>query len=197
MRRLPALLLLLLLASLALGAGAKDRKRERLEDLMNPLLGPDYSLWLVGPVSRLASAEEIDRFKRLASDAEARVFVDQFWQRRDPDPEYEGNSLAERFEERAREADRKLGEAGVPGRRSDRGTVFILYGPPAEEKFDIAEHPDDPPVLVWTYPADAPKGLDGKPPERAYRFIKRGDLTVFFTPNLKPPRPRLDRPGPP
>lgn len=197
MRRLSPLLALCLVASLALAASAKERKSERLEDLMNPLLGPDYSLWLAGPVARLATRDEVDRFKRLASDAEAKAFVDQFWQSRDPDPEYEGNSLRERFEERSREADRKFGEGGVPGRRSDRGTVFILYGPPEEEKFDIAEHPDDPPVLVWTYPVDAPKGLDGKPPERAYRFIRRGDLTVFFTPNLRPPRPRLDRPGPP
>lgn len=197
MRRASALLAWALLATLALAASAKERKSERLEDLMNPLLGPDYSLWLVGPISRLATREEIGRFQRLASDAEAKAFVEEFWAKRDPDPEYEGNSLREKFEERAREADRKLGEAGAPGRRSDRGTVFILYGPPAEEKFDISEHPDDPPILVWSYPAGAPKGLDGKPPERAYRFIKRGDLTVFFTPNMKPPRPRLDRPGPP
>jgi GWxTD domain-containing protein len=196
MRR-PALLAALCLL-VALGSvSAKERKSERLEDLMNPLLGPDYSLWLVGPIGRLATKDEVERFKRLTNDAEARAFVEQFWANHDPDPQFEGNSLRERFEERAREADRKFGESGVPGWRSDRGTTFILYGPPEEVKFDIAEHPDDPPVLVWTYPADAPKGLDGKPPERSYRFIRRGDVTVFFTPNTRPPRPRLDRPGPP
>lgn len=192
MRRLLALAALCLFALAP--ALAKERKAPKPEDLMNPLLSPQYALWLLGPVSRLATKEEIERYTRLGSDDEAKGFIADFWQRRDPDPNYEGNSLLERFEERMAEADKKFREASLPGRRTDRGTIFVLYGAPAEERFDIAEHPDDPPVLVWTYPGDAPKGLDGKPPERAYRFIKRGDLTTFFTPNLKPARPRFDNP---
>lgn len=193
MRRLLALAALLCFA-LAPAVAAKDRKAPKAEDLMNPLLSPQYALWLLGPVSRLASKEEIESYLRLGSDEEAKAFVAAFWQRRDPDPNYEGNSLLERFTERLAEANKKFGEASLPGSRTDRGTIYVLYGAPAEERFDIAEHPDDPPVLVWTYPGDAPKGLDGKRPERAYRFIKRGDLTTFFTPNLKPVRPRLEDP---
>src|SRR5262245_25437857 len=111
MRR-PLLLLALCFLVAAAPAFAKERKSERLEDLMNPLLGPDYSLWLVGPIGRLATRDDVERFKRLTSDAEAAAFIEQFWASRDPDPQYEGNSLRERFEERAREADRKFGESG-------------------------------------------------------------------------------------
>jgi len=173
---------------------ARARKAESVEELMNPLLSPDYALWLVGPIARIATREEIESYLRATSDEEAREVIDEFWRRRDTAPAYAGNPLRERFEERVAEADRLYSEAGLPGRRTDRGTIFVLYGPPAEERFDIPEHPDDPPLLVWAYPADAGEGLDGKRPERLYRFIKRGDLTTFFTPNRRPPRPRFDRP---
>lgn len=191
--------LLLVLPLLLLGAeglSAARPKAVKSEDLFNPLLGPDYALFLVGPVSRMATREETDAFLRLSDDAAAKAFVDAFWAKRDPEPAYEGNPLRERFEERVREVDRRFAEAGVPGRRTDRGTTWILYGPPSETRFDIPEHPDDPPIEVWLYDADAKAGLDGKQPERQIRFIKRGELTTFFTANIRPPRPRL-RTGPP
>lgn len=187
----------LLLAIVAFAAVAKEKKPTKPEDLMNPLLSPRLALWLLGPVSRLATEVEIKRYVALRADDEAQAFIAEFWARRDPDPQYEGNSLLERFDERLREADKKFAEAGVPGRQTDRGITYVLYGPPAAERFDIAEHPDDPAVLIWSYPADAPKGLDGKAPERQIRFIKRGDLTQFFKPNLKPAKPRFGLSDPP
>lgn len=195
MRR--AVIACFLLALVALTAVAREKKAAKPEDLMNPLLSPRYALWLLGPISRLATKDEIQGYVSLVSDTEAEAFIAGFWAKRDPEPQYEGNSLLERFEERVREADKRFAEAGVAGRQTDRGITFVLYGPPAEERFDIAEHPDDPPVLVWTYAADAPLGLDGKKPERAVRFIKRGDLTQFFKPNLKPAKPRFGLSDPP
>jgi GWxTD domain-containing protein len=179
-------------------AGARGHKEASVEELMNPLLGPAYALWLVGPIARLATSDEIAAYGRLTDDAAARAFIDEFWTRRDPEPAYPGNPARELFEGRAADADHRFAEAGIPGRRTDRGIVFVLYGAPEKEEFDISQHPDDPPILVWRYPADAAKGLDGKRPERFYRFIKRGEVTTFYTPNTRPPRPRpdrLDRPG--
>mgnify|MGYP000891457270 CR=1 FL=1 len=176
------------------GAVAAAKKSYALEDLMNPLLSPELALWLVGPISRLATDQEIKDFGKLTSDEAARAFVEEFWKRRDRDPAYEGNALREKFEERSKEADRLFTESGVPGHRTDRGAVFVLYGPPAKEEFKLSEHPDDPATLVWNYAADSAPGLDGKKPEKRYQFIRRGELTVFFTPNLRPPRPRPGQP---
>jgi GWxTD domain-containing protein len=173
---------------------AASRQGKRLEDLINPLLSPTYALWLAGPVARMASRAEVERYLAATSDAEAEAAIEEFWRRRDTEPAYPGNPLRETFAERAEEADRRFTEAGIPGRRSDRGTIFVLYGEPEEERHEIAEHPDDPPVLLWGYPGGAGKGLDGEKPERIYRFIKRGDVTTFFTPNRRPPRPRLPQP---
>ncbi len=184
----------LLLAALALGAGAVGVKPQSVEELMNPLLSPDLALWLVGPIAEIATREEIQGYQRLSSDEQARAFIEQFWKQRDPDPAYARNALRERFDERVAEADRRFAEAGLPGRRTDRGIVFVLYGEPGKERFDVSDHPDDPPILIWEYDAKVGKGLDGKRPDRTYRFIRRQDLTTFYTPNRRPPRPRVGRP---
>lgn len=183
---------LALLALLAMPALAQ--KRYSVEELMNPLLSPELALWLVGPVVQMATKDEIAAFGKATTDEEGRAVIEAFWQARDPDPAYEGNALRERFDKRLAEADRLFGEAGLPGRRTDRGTIYVLYGAPSKEEFVIAEHRDDPPILQWSYAADVGAGLDGKKPQRFYRFIRRGDLTVFYTPNLRPPKPRVGRP---
>lgn len=192
-RKIAALGLLLLLLAASAAAG-KRPKRQSLEELMNPLLSPQHALWLAGPISWMASEEEIGAYTRLTEDSQAEAFIEEFWRRRDPEPRYPRNPARELFEERAAEADRLFREAGIPGRRTDRGTIYVLYGPPAEEDYEISQHPDDPPTLIWKYPADAPEGLDGERPERFYRFIKREELTTFYTPNTRPPKRRPNWP---
>ena len=152
-----------------------------MADLTNPFLGPDYSAWLIGPVARIAKPEEIKAYLALHDDGEAAAFIQQFWERRNPRPG-QANPLLARFEERAEVADKKYSEAGLLGRRSDRGTIFILYGPPGKGGFEVARRPTDPPIEVWQYSSSAPAGLDGRHPDPFYRFTKRGELTVFYFP---------------
>ncbi|HEY6322594.1 MAG TPA: GWxTD domain-containing protein [Thermoanaerobaculia bacterium] len=152
-----------------------------MADLTNPFLGPDYSAWLIGPVARIARPEEIKTFLALHDDGEAAAFIQQFWERRNPKPG-QANPLLARFEERSEVADKKYSEAGLLGRRTDRGTVFILYGPPGKGGFEVARRPTDPPIEVWQYGASAPAGLDGRHPDPFYRFTKRGELTVLYVP---------------
>lgn len=159
------------------GGGSIDA----MADLTNPFLGPDYSAWLIGPVARLAKPDEIKAYLALHDDGEAAAFIQRFWERRNSHPG-QGNQLLARFEERAEIADKKYSEAGVLGRRTDRGTIFILYGPPARGGFEVAKRPADPPIEVWQYGASVPAGLDGRQPDSFYRFAKRGDLTVLYIP---------------
>jgi len=150
--------------------------------LLNPFLGPTYSQWLVGPIARLATAEEMDAYLALRDDDQARAFVEQFWERRDPAPLRPDNPLRKQFDERAAEADRRFLEGGLPGRRTDRGTIWVLFGPPEDTDYEISPEPRDPPIEVWTYPAAAEPGLSGERPAEIYRFIKRDELTVFYIP---------------
>ena len=152
-----------------------------MADLTNPFLGPDYSAWLIGPVARIATPDEIKAFLALHDDGEAAAFIQQFWERRNPKPG-QPNPLLARFDERSEVADKKYSEAGLLGRRTDRGTILILYGPPGRGGFEVAKRPTDPPIEVWQYGASAPVGLDGRHPDPFYRFTKRGELTVLYVP---------------
>ena len=162
-------------------AGGGSRSVAAMADLTNPFLGPDYSAWLIGPVARIARPDEIKAFLALREDGQAAAFVEQFWERRNPNPG-RANPLLAKFEERSEVADKKYSEAGLLGRRTDRGTIFILYGQPAKGGFEVAKRPTDAPIEVWQYGAGTPPGLDGKRPDTFYRFTKRGDLTVLYVP---------------
>jgi GWxTD domain-containing protein len=177
-RRAPFLLLLALLAAGCAGGGASAPRSTA--ELINPALGIDYSAWMVGAASRLATPEEINEYLTLQDDQQAAAFVERFWQKRDPSPETPGNPIRETFDERAANADRAYSEAGLLGHRSDRGVVRVLYGLPQKIDHEVSPVPNGPPIEVWIYGTQAPSGLDGKRPSPVYRFVKSGDRTVLY-----------------
>jgi GWxTD domain-containing protein len=195
--RRPLLMALALAAGLlVLACGAAELGHTRA-DLTNPFLGPEYSAWLVGPISRLATPQEIERYLALHDDAQAAAFIDSFWQARKPSANATVNTLYETFKSRCAAADRLFGEAGFLGQRTDRGTILVLYGAPIKTTFQVSPAPQDPAIEVWLYARDAPPGLDGKQPAPRYRFIKRGELTVTYNPIAPQPRPVIRRPSEP
>ncbi|HVR28859.1 MAG TPA: GWxTD domain-containing protein [Thermoanaerobaculia bacterium] len=180
------------LALLGLGAPCAGRERSYPpEELFQPFLAAELANWLQGPIARLASEEEIDGYLRLQSDDEARRFIEAFWSKRDPDPAREGNPTLELYEARAAEADKKFTEATVAGRRTDRGTIHILYGEPESVEYEELRDVSEPDVELWRYPRKADPGLDGRRPQREYRFAKVDDLTRFYSArNVRDPRRR-------
>lgn len=164
------------------GSGVVPGTRTSLADLTNPALGPDYAQWLIGPVAFLATQEEAQAFLALKDDGAAQEFIQRFWARRNPNPKRPGNPMLEAFEERGAQADKLYSEAGFAGRRTDRGTVFVIYGRPQKVDFEVPPAEGAPPIEVWTYGTAAASGLNGRKPSPLYRFIKRGDLTVFYVP---------------
>jgi GWxTD domain-containing protein len=194
-RRLPlvALLAAVALAAAADPAGAGRRKNKKAAvDLINPRLGPEYAQWLVGPVSRLATPKEMDAYLAAADDGAAARLIEEFWARLDPAPDRPDNPLREAFDKRAAEADKRYSEGGYLGRRTDRGTTHVLFGPPVKTDYQISPDPKDPPIEVWEYDQDAPAGLSGERPARFYRFIKRSDVTAFYTPSSLIGRTRIE-----
>lgn len=159
----------------------KGKKGADPEEAWNPLLGIEYSHWLVGPIYHLATDDEVERYLRLTSDEEAARFIEDFWARRNEGTDFFAKTPEQIFEHRADEADGRYREGMVPGRRTDRGTIYILYGAPEETDYQISEKRDGPPVELWKYPKDAEPGLDGEKPKRVYRFVEVDGRTVFFT----------------
>ncbi len=179
-----ALVGLLLLAACA----ESGIRRSDPATLTNPALSPEYSQWLVGPIAQMAKDQEIREYLSLSTDSEAKRFIDHFWQTRNPYPQNPGNALRQLFERRARRADRLFGEGGVPGSHTDRGTIFILYGPPTSTGFEVGPQSEGGPSLdVWRYSVKVGPGLDGRRPDRVYRFWKPSDLTVLYHGRLQTP----------
>lgn len=182
---------------LAATAAARDKKPSDPEELFNPLLGIEYSHWLVGPIADVATAGEIEAYLALASDQEAARFIEQFWGRRAEGYGFFDKKPHQIFEERAAEADKRFTEGAVPGRRTDRGRTWVVYGEPEEVTFEKDRDERVPTLEVWRYPKDAKEGLGGERPKRSYRFIEVDGAKVFFTGRYRPnpfDRRRLDGP---
>lgn len=195
------LLLVLALISVSAGEAKKKAKKGRsAEELTNFLLAPERSQWLVGPIALMATEQQMATYLRFTDDEAAKQFIDDFWRDRPGAEPWPAPQPRDIFASRAEEADRLFSEGTRLGRRTDRGAIHVLYGPPAEITFEIDERgtrrgrsigPERPPIEVWTYPEDAVEGLDGQRPKRKYYFVKKGDETVF---NAGPPRRAIGRP---
>jgi len=59
-------------------------------------------------------------------------FIAEFWKRRDPTPDSERNEFKIEYENRTAKAAMMFIGEGRPGWRTDRGRIFILFGPPTE-----------------------------------------------------------------
>lgn len=134
--RLSALFLILFLALQALPVKAatvdeKKRKQRRSEDGAKV-----YQRWLDNDVSYIITPEEKAAFKKLQTDEEREQFIEQFWLRRDPDPDTPENEYRDEYYRRIAYANEKF-SSGIPGWKTDRGRIYITFGPPDS----IESHP--------------------------------------------------------
>jgi GWxTD domain-containing protein len=111
------------------------QKRKQAEKLRKELETP-YKKWLNEDVIYIITDEERAAFKRLASDEERESFIESFWLRRDPTPDTEENEFKEEHYRRIAYANDHYA-SGIPGWKTDRGRIYITYGPPDE----IESHP--------------------------------------------------------
>ena len=92
--------------------------------------------WLDEDVAYIITNEERAAFKALKTDEEREQFIEQFWLRRDPSPDTVENEFKEDHYERIAYANERFA-SGIPGWKTDRGRIYILYGKPDE----IESHP--------------------------------------------------------
>ncbi len=114
-------------AAAAHRAPAPSRKRRRPSK--RPALSEKYKKWLDEEVVYIISENERDVFRSLRTDAERENFIKMFWKRRDPTPETPINEFREEHYRRIAFANDTYFE-GKAGWRSDRGRVYIMFGPP-------------------------------------------------------------------
>lgn len=114
---------------------SEREKRRRLERLRKELETP-YKRWLDEDVRYIITDEERVAFKRLSTDEEREQYVEQFWRRRDPTPDSMENEYKEEHYRRIAYANERFA-SGIPGWKTDRGRIYITFGPPDE----IEDHP--------------------------------------------------------
>ena len=96
-------------------------KREKLSSA--------YKKWLDEDVRWIITSEEESAFKKLSNDSERETFIEGFWLRRDPTPDTQENEYKEEHYRRIAYANEHFA-AGVPGWKTDRGRIYIMFGPP-------------------------------------------------------------------
>jgi GWxTD domain-containing protein len=109
-----------------------------------------YGKWLNQDVVYIIADAERAAFQRLTTDEERQKFIDQFWLRRDPTPGTAQNEFKEEHYRRIEYANQRFRTAsGQPGWQTDRGHMYIVYGPPDE----LEDHPQGArtPYQIWLY----------------------------------------------
>src|SRR6187431_2172050 len=96
---------------------------------VKPELKKAYKDWLDKDVTYIITDEERKAFKKLATDDERERFIEEFWRRRDPDPDTDENEFKEEYYERIAYANEHF-SSGIPGWKTDRGRIWIMYGKP-------------------------------------------------------------------
>ena len=92
-----------------------------------------YKRWLDEDVRWIITDEERSTFKNLKTDDEREQFIEQFWLRRDPDPDTDVNEYREEYYTRIAYANEHF-TSGIPGWKTDRGRIYIVFGPPDEKE---------------------------------------------------------------
>jgi GWxTD domain-containing protein len=93
-------------------------------------------IWLDQDVIWIITDEERSAFKQLSNDEERENFIESFWQRRDPTPDTAENEFKEEHYRRIAYANEHF-PAGIPGWKTDRGRIYIVFGPADE----VESHP--------------------------------------------------------
>jgi GWxTD domain-containing protein len=113
----------------------EKRKRQNAKALKHELSDEDKK-WLNEDVRWIITDDERKAFMQLSNEEEREQFIEAFWQRRNPDPDSEDNEFKDEHYRRIAYANEHF-PAGIPGWKTDRGRIYIVYGPPDE----IESHP--------------------------------------------------------
>lgn len=119
-------------------------------------LEPEYAEFL-SQVRYIITSQERKIFLELP-DSEKQAFIEEFWKRRDPDPDTEENEFKIEYFNRIEKANEMFLGEGRPGWLTDRGRIYVLFGPPTDR---------------ITYPM-------GGGPERCQEIWYYGNFPVVF-----------------
>jgi GWxTD domain-containing protein len=112
----------------------KDQKQKMKKTLKE--LDNSFKTWLNEDVVYIISPEERSAFLQLETNEEREQFIEQFWLRRSSNPDMPDNDFKEEHYRRIAYANEHYA-SGIPGWKTDRGRIYIIWGAPDE----IESHP--------------------------------------------------------
>ncbi len=121
--------------SISMASAQKPKKDEPSQDIstkarkVTPELKEAYKKWVNTDVDYIITKEEKKAFYALTTDEERENFIENFWRRRDPNPDTEENEYREEYYERIAYANQHY-TSGIPGWKTDRGRIYIAWGKP-------------------------------------------------------------------
>ncbi len=130
--------------------------------------GSAYANWPDQEVPWIITEEERAAFKLLTNDEERAKFVEIFWGHRDPTPETVENEFRDEYYRRVMYVNERF-SAGIPGSKTDRGRIYIVYGPPDE----IESHPSGG---TYEYPQSQGGGSTQTFPFELWRYRYIADV---------------------
>ncbi len=104
-----------------------DREQIKRQREVKKELKGEYKKWVDEDVRWIITDQELQAFKSLSNDEERDQFIEQFWLRRNPNPDSPENEYREQHYQRIAYANEHFA-AGKPGWRTDRGHIYIAYG---------------------------------------------------------------------
>src|ERR1017187_6303520 len=147
-----------------------------------------YTRWLNEDVVYIIDGRERAAFLSLKTDAERQHFMEQFWERRNPTPGSPDNAFRNEHYRRIGYAVMHFGWQAVPGWKTDRGRIYIAFGPPDEIEF----HPEGQPAGASLEATNAPteewlyhsiKGIGSNVIMEFVDTAKTGDFRMTMDPN--------------
>jgi GWxTD domain-containing protein len=130
------------LALLMVPVAAQKKQRGEQQDTQSrqrngkPEVKKIYREWPDKDVAYIITDKERSAYRKLQTDEEREAYIEDFWRRRDPDPDTDENEYKEEYYERIAYANEHYA-SGIPGWKTDRGRIYVTFGKPNE----VESHP--------------------------------------------------------
>jgi len=110
-----------------------SKEEKRRQKAIQKEMETPYKKWISEEVPYIITDQERAAFKKLTTDDEREAFIENFWERRNPSPGSAENEFKEEYYRRIAYANEHYA-SGIPGWKTDRGRIYIMYGPPDENE---------------------------------------------------------------
>ena len=153
-----------------------------------------YQKWLTQDVAYIITNAERAAFKGLQSNEEREKFIEQFWARRDPTPGTPLNEFKAEHYRRIAYTNDQYSTPALPGWKTDRGRIYIVYGPPNEKESHSAgsayRQPGTSTLVKAAYERWMYRWIEGVGTNVIVEFVDQNNDGIYrmtMDPNQEPP----------